>query len=109
MFLSIFHIQDTAKIWDAINKLFWDKNMNRKMIVKEKLKSTRENRENVGSYLTHIKTLWDELAAIGEKVDDKQIVRTALKGFQKHWDAFVQVVSRRSDFPTWEHVRSDFT
>lgn len=51
----------------------------------------------------------DEQAAIGEKVDDEELVRTTLNGFQKQSDVFVQVVTRRSNFPTQECLWNDFT
>lgn len=72
----------TKKMWDAINKLFQGKNMYWKMILREKLKSTKQNRgENVVSYFTHIRTVKDELVAIGENVEVEELSRTTLNRF----------------------------
>ena len=45
--------------------------------------------EDVISYLTRFRLVKDKLAVIGEKVDDEELVRIALKGFSKQWDVFV--------------------
>lgn len=56
--------------------------MNWKIILGEKLISTRQKKgENVVSYLTCIMLVKDELATIGENVDDKDFVRTTLNEF----------------------------
>jgi hypothetical protein len=42
-----------------------------------------EKGESVVQYLTHLTQIKDELATVGEKIDDSEIVRVALNGFSK--------------------------
>lgn len=45
--------------------------------------------ESVTSYLTRIQNIRDELAIVGEKHEDKELVQVALNGFIKEWRTFV--------------------
>lgn len=48
--------------------------------------------ESVISYLTKIKEVHDELAAVGEKLMDTELVCVALNGFIIDWHTFVQSI-----------------
>ena len=54
------------KMWDALTSMFQSSNENRKMVLREKLKSIKVAKdEGVNSYLTRISQVRDELAAVG--------------------------------------------
>jgi hypothetical protein len=55
-------------------------------------------------YLTRITQIRDELAAVGEKTEDPELVRIALDGFTKSWDVFVRGVVTREKLPDWQLV-----
>jgi hypothetical protein len=60
------------------------------MLLKEKLRSTKmAKRELVVTYLTKFTLIRDERAAVGETVDETELVRTALNDFTQQWDVFV--------------------
>jgi hypothetical protein len=67
---------------------------NRKMVLFERLRSTR--------------MLKDELAAIEEIVDPNSMVRTALNNFTKPWGPFVRGIVAQELLPTWERLWDDF-
>jgi hypothetical protein len=46
--------------------------------------------DTVASYLMRITQIRDQLAAIGEAVDDTELVNVALNGFPGSWEPFVQ-------------------
>ena len=72
------------KIWYALTNLFQSSNENRKMILRERLKSIKmANAEGVTSYLTRISQVRDELAVVGEIVSGSELVQTALNGVAK--------------------------
>lgn len=77
-------------------KLFQNDTINRKLILKEKLRNTRQNKgEGVVSYITRIKLVKDELEVVEEKIDEDELMRTTLNGFPKQWNVFVQVINGR--------------
>jgi hypothetical protein len=96
-------------MWDALTKLYQSDNQNRKMALRDKLHSTKMSQgENVTSYLTKLRQIKDELAAVGDIIPESELVRIALNGFGKQWDVFVKCVVDRETFPTWERLWDDF-
>jgi hypothetical protein len=80
------------------------------MLLREKLRSTKMARgDSVATYLTKFTQIRDELAAVGETVDETELVRTTLNGFTKQWDVFVRGVVAREKLPDWERLWDDFT
>ena len=58
------------QMWTALTNLYQSSNENRKMVLREKLKSIRMNKgENMTTYLTRITRVHDELGAIGEVIE----------------------------------------
>jgi hypothetical protein len=101
----------TAKdMWEALVKLYQSNNQSRKMLLREKLRSMKMAKgESVVTYLTKFTRIRDELAIVGEKVDETELVRTALNGFTKQWEVFVRGVVARENLTDWERLWKDFT
>jgi hypothetical protein len=98
----------TKEMFDALVSLFQSKNMNRKMILRNKLRSVQMSRsDNVTSYLMRITQVCDELAAIGEKTEDAELVNVALNGLPKSWEPFVKGVCARENIPDWQRLWDD--
>ena len=72
---------DTSKeTWDVLKGLYETKDANRVLFLKTKLMSIKmEANEGVSKYISRIKDLTDNLAAIGEKVASTDQVTIALK------------------------------
>ena len=65
------------------------------MVLKEKLRIVKMLKgESVTSYLTRVRLVRDELAAVGDKRSDGELVHIALNGFSKEWSICVQVIFR---------------
>lgn len=57
------------QMWESLRKLYQSSNQNRKMVLQEKLRSTKMTKaKSVTSYLTRISQVLDQLAAVGEIV-----------------------------------------
>ena len=68
-------------MWSALTELFQSSNENRKMVLREKLKSIKMVKGEVCmAYLTRISQVRDELAAVGVVVTGLELVRTTLNG-----------------------------
>jgi hypothetical protein len=77
-------------MWEALVKLYQSNNQSRKMLLREKLRSTKmAKEESKVTYLTKFTQIQDELAVVGETVDETDLVRTSLNGFTKQWDMFI--------------------
>jgi hypothetical protein len=74
--------KETKEMWDVLVKLYQSDNQNRKMLLREKLRSMKMAKgESVVTYLTKFTQVRDKLAAVEEAVDETELVRTTLNGF----------------------------
>jgi hypothetical protein len=72
----------TKEMIDSLVSLYQSKNINRKMIFHNKLQSIEMTKlDNVTSYLMKVTWIRDQLAVVGEKVEDKELGNKALNGF----------------------------
>jgi hypothetical protein len=97
------------EMWESLTKLYQSTNENRKMVLREKLKSIKMTKaENVVTYLIRLTHVRDELGAVGEAIVDSDLVRTALNGVSKQWVVFVEGIVAREKLPGWERLWDDF-
>jgi hypothetical protein len=97
------------EMWESLTKLYQSTNENRKMVLREKLKSIKMTKaENVVTYLTRLTQVRDELGAVGEAIVDSDLVRTTLNGVSKQWAVFVEGIVAREKLPSWERLWDDF-
>jgi hypothetical protein len=84
-------------------------NISHKMYLRNKLSAIcMSDTDIVASYLMKITELRDQLAAIGVKVEDEELVPIALNGFSTSWKPFVQGICAREKLPTFEKLWDDF-
>ena len=96
------------EVWAALTSLYQNSNENRKMALRDKLKTIRmKGSESVVAYLSRFTDVRDELVAIGDAVADTELVRTALQGFPKSWEVFVEGIVAREHLPSWDRLWSD--
>jgi hypothetical protein len=100
---------DAKDKWKALSDLYQNKNENKVMALRKQLRGTKMAKgEGVIPYLTRITQIRDELATVGEKTKDLELVRIALDGFSKSWDIFVRGVVAREKLPDWQRLWDDF-
>jgi hypothetical protein len=97
------------EMWESLTKLYQSTNENRKMVLREKLKSIKMTKaENVVTYLTMLTQVRDELGAVGEAIADNELVTTTLNGVSKQWAVVVEGIVAREKLPNWERLWDDF-
>jgi hypothetical protein len=97
------------EMWESLTKLYHSTNENRKMVLREKLKSIQMTKaENVVTYLTRLTQVRDELGAVGEAIADSDLVRTSLNGVSKQWVVFMEGIVSREKIPGWERLWDEF-
>ena len=88
-----------------MTKIYQTSNENRKMVLREKLKSINMVKdEEMATYLTHITQVIYELVAVGERAEDRELVRQALNGVAKSWEVFVKSIVSRENLPKWDRL-----
>jgi hypothetical protein len=63
--------------------------------------------DNVTSYFMMITQTRDQLATIGEKVHDVELISVELNGFPKSWEPFVKGIHALEKLPNWEKLWDD--
>ena len=92
-----------------MESLYQSKNENQKMVLQERMCSTKMAKaEGVVPYLTRLTQIRDELGAIGSKTVDEELVQIALNGFSKPWDTFFKGVVAREKLPNRQRLWDDF-
>ena len=76
--------KNAFEMWESLTKLYQSSNENKKMVLREKLRSIKMTKtDTVASYLTKITQVRDELGVVGETISDNELVRTTLNGMAK--------------------------
>jgi hypothetical protein len=87
---------EAKDMWKALSDLYQNKNENKVIALRKQLHGTKMAKgEGLIPYLTRITQIRDELAVVGEKTEDPELVRIALDGFTKSWNVFVRGVVAR--------------
>ena len=84
-------------MFDALSSLFEGRNINRKMTLRNHLKSVKAQKsETMQSYFTRVAQIKEQLEAIGDMVEEAEIVMTTLNGLPRDWESFIRgIYSRR--------------
>ena len=85
------------EMFDAISSLFEGRNINRNMTLRNQLKSVKVQKlETMQSYFTRVSQIKEQLEAIGDMVEEAEVVMTTLNGLPREWESFIQgICSRR--------------
>jgi len=76
-------------IFDALVGLFQSTNMNKGMILRNKLRKMQISiYENVTSYFMWITHVHDHISSIWDKMEDTYLMNVALNGLHKSWEPF---------------------
>ena len=76
--------------FDALSNIFNGTNINRKMTLRNHLKILKaQNSETMQSYFTRVSQIKEQLEAIGDMVEEEEIVMTTLNGIPRDWESFI--------------------
>jgi hypothetical protein len=86
------------EMFDALTRLYEGKSINSKMNLRTQLKNTRMQKgETIKEYFSRISEFKEQLEAIGDTIDEDELIMTALNGFTRPWDAFIQTICARTE------------
>jgi hypothetical protein len=86
------------EMFDALTRMYEGKNINRKMNLRTQLKSTRMQKgETIHEYFSRISQFKEQLEAIGDTLDEDELIMTTLNGLTRPWDALIQTICAKKD------------
>jgi hypothetical protein len=65
--------------------------------------------ETIANFFTRISQIKDQLTAIGDPVEDVELLTTTLNGFPPSWDPFVQGICARKKLPKFGKIWANFS
>ena len=88
--------------------MYEGRNINRKMNLRAQLKSTKMSHgESIQDYFTRVSQFKEQLEAIGDKLDEDELVMTALNGLTRPWESFIQMMCSRKESLKFDVVWED--
>ena len=83
-------------MFDALSNLFEGRNINRKMALRNQLKSVKvQKSETMQSYFKRVSQIKEQLEAIYDMVEETEVVMTTLNGLPRDWESFIRVIYAR--------------
>ena len=77
-------------MYDALSKMHEGRNINRKMNLRAQLKGTNMIKgESIQYYFTGVSRFREQLGAIGDTLDEDELVMTSLNGLTRPWESFI--------------------
>ena len=96
------------KMYDALSRMYEGNNINRNMNLRNQLKGTKMRKgESVQDYFTRISEIKEKLSAIGDTLDEDELVMIALNGLTRPWDSFIQTLCARKETMKFDIVWED--
>ena len=88
--------------------MYEGRNINKKMNLRDKLKSTKMSKgESIQDYFTRVSQFKEQLEAIGDSLDEDELVMTTLNGLTRPWDSFIQTMYARKESMKFDIVWED--
>ena len=105
---NVSKLKTAKEMFDSLTKLYERKNTSRKLTLWHQLINVTMNKsETIANFFTRISQIKDQLAAIGDPVEDDELVTTTLNGFPPSWDPFVQGICARRKLPKFDKLWAD--
>ena len=96
------------EMYDALSRMFEGRNINRKMNLRSQLKSIKMiHGESIQDYFSRVSQIKEKLEAIGDNLDEDEMVMTALNGLTRPWESFIQMMCARKESMKFDIVWED--
>ena len=97
-------------MFDALSHLYEGKNINRKMTLRTQLKNVKmQDLESIQSYFTRVSQIREQIEAIGDSVEEAELVMTTMNGLPRPWDQFIKGIYSRRKLTKFSRLWEDCT
>ena len=95
-------------MYDALSRMYEGKIINRKMNLRAQLKGTKMSKgESIQDYFTRVSRIKEKLSAIGDTLDEDELVMFSLNGLIIPLDSFIQTLCARKESIMFDIVWED--
>ncbi|XP_031266817.1 uncharacterized protein LOC116125231 [Pistacia vera] len=86
---TIYGLETSRLAWQALGTRFAAPSTSRISLIKRKLQSLQQGSMSCQSFFDEVKSLADELAAVGKPIDDSDLILSILNGLNSSFHSFV--------------------
>jgi hypothetical protein len=98
-------LKTPKEMFDSLTRLYERKNTSKKLTLRHKIRNVMMNKsKTMSNYFMKISQIKDHLVAIGDSMDDAELVTMILNGFPSSWDPFFQGIYVRSKLPKFDNL-----
>ena len=84
-------LKTPKQMFEALSRLYEGKNINRKMTLRTQLKNVKmQESESIQFYFTRVCQIREQIEAIGDSVEEAELVMTTMNGLPRSWDPFIK-------------------
>ena len=83
-------------MFDSLTILFEGKNINKRMTLRNQLKGVKKQKEKtMQPYSSRVSRIKEQLEAIGDMVEEEEVIMTTLNGLPRDWESFIRGICAR--------------
>ena len=95
-------------MFDVLFRLYEGKNINRKMALRIQLKNVKmQNSESIQSYFTRVSQIKEQIEAIGDSIEEAELVMTTMNGLPRFSDPFIRGICSKSKLAKFSRLWED--
>jgi hypothetical protein len=88
----------TKEMFDSLTIMYEGKIINQKMNLRTKLKNTNMQKgETIQDYFSRVTHFKEQLEAIGDNLDEDELIMKTLNDLTRPWDTFIQTICERKN------------
>ena len=103
-------LKTLKEMFDALSHLYEGKNINRKMTLRTQLKNVKmQDSESIQSYFTRVSQIREKIEAIGDSVEEAELMMTTMNGLPTPWYPFIKGIYSRRKLTKFRRLWEDYT
>lgn len=100
--------RSSRELWSALETVFQSQSKALTMQYRVQLQSTKKENISVEDYFMKMRSIADQLAAIGKPLDDDELIMHLMAGFGPEYEALVVHTMHRKDAPDLQEIQLVF-
>jgi hypothetical protein len=101
-------LKTPKEMFDALSSLYEGRNINRQMALRFQLKNLKMQKyESIHSFFTRVSQINEQIIAIGDSMEEVELVMTTLNGLLKSSDSFIRGIVSRSKLTKFSRLWED--
>ena len=94
---QVIHYESSFEVWLCLENLYSRQTTVKSFQLKQQFRSIKKDSMSINEYILKIKTIGHSLAAIGEPLNDKDVLLAILNGLDQEYETVVSLITYQMD------------